>query len=105
MTALRRRMIADMQLRELSPHTQRAYLQSLRHLAAYFGRPPDTLSDDDIRHYFLYLRNDKQVGRAASTTALCALKFLYTYTLQRPWSYPRPRPAQETAPFAGCPQH
>lgn len=94
MTRLRQRMCEDMDLRRLSPHTQRAYLQAVTQLATYFHRPPDQLSDDDLRQYFLYLTREKQVSRSTATVALCAIKFLVEVTLQRSWpalDLPRPR--------------
>ena len=39
MTALRRRMIATMQLRGLSDNTQRAYLQAIQLLAQHYSNP------------------------------------------------------------------
>ncbi len=85
MTALRHQMIETMQLRGLSANTQRAYLQAIQLLAQHYRRPPDQLSDDDIRQYFLYLRNERQVARSTSTIALCAMKFLVEYVIHRPW--------------------
>jgi hypothetical protein len=35
-------MIDDMRLRKLDPKTQSAYIRSVRNLAAYLGRSPDT---------------------------------------------------------------
>jgi site-specific recombinase XerD len=74
-----------MQLRDLSPRTQTSYLHAVQHLAIYYGKPPDQLSDEELRQYFLYLRNEKRVARATSTQALCAIKFFYEHTLHRPW--------------------
>jgi integrase/recombinase XerD len=85
MTPLRRRMLEDMQLRGLSPKTQQAYLQAVHHLAEYYSKAPDQLTEEELRQYFLYLRNEKRVSRSTSTVALCACKFLYEQTLQRPW--------------------
>ena len=85
MTALRQRMIATMQLRGLSAHTQRAYLQAIHLLAQHYHRPPDQLTDDDIRQYFLYLRNERKVARSTSTIALCAMKFLVEHVIHHPW--------------------
>ena len=85
MTALRRRMIEAMQLRGLAPGTQQAYLRAIHSLARYFNMPPDQLTPDQLRQYFLYLRNEQQLARSTSTVALCAIKFLYEHTLQRPW--------------------
>ncbi len=38
---LRRRMIEDMTVRNLSPATQRSYLAAVSKLSRYFGRSPD----------------------------------------------------------------
>ncbi|MBA3946828.1 MAG: site-specific integrase [Herpetosiphonaceae bacterium] len=85
MTLLRQRMLEDMHLRGLSPNTQRRYVQAVRLFAQHFGTSPDQLTEEHLRQYFLYLRNDKRVSRSTSTVALCALKFLYERTLHRSW--------------------
>lgn len=41
MSALRRRMIDDMTLRNLSPATQRSYLHAVTKFSRHFGCPPD----------------------------------------------------------------
>src|SRR3712207_9056193 len=82
MTALRQRMLEAMQLRDLSPRTHTSYLQAVQQLAVHYGKPPDQLSDEELRQYFLYLRNEKRVARATSTQALCAIKFFYEHTLR-----------------------
>jgi integrase/recombinase XerD len=85
MTALRQRMREDMQLRGLAARTQESYLAAVRQLAIHYGRSPDQLSEDDLRQYFLYLRNKKQVAPNTAHVALNAIRFLYVQTLQRPW--------------------
>jgi len=40
---LRRRMIEDMTVRNLSPATQQSYLNAVAKLSRYFGRSPDRL--------------------------------------------------------------
>jgi integrase/recombinase XerD len=85
MTPLRQRMLEDMQLRGLSARTQESYLREVRQLALHFGKSPDVLTDEDLRQYFLYLRNEKQASRSSCTVALCAIKFFFERTLQRPW--------------------
>jgi integrase/recombinase XerD len=64
MTALRRRMREDLQLRGLAPKTQQCYLEAVKHLAPYYRRAPDQLSAEEIRQYFLYLLNEKQVAES-----------------------------------------
>ena len=55
MTALRQRMLEDMQVRQLSPHTQRAYIANVARFARHVGRYPAELGPEEIRTYQLYL--------------------------------------------------
>jgi integrase/recombinase XerD len=83
MTPLRQRMLEDMQLRGLAPKTQAAYVGAVKQLAEYYHKSPDLLGDEELRQYFLYLKNDKQASRSACTIALYGIRFFYQYTLQR----------------------
>jgi site-specific recombinase XerD len=78
-------MIEDMQLRGLSENTQVAYVLAVRQLAEHYGRSPDQITEEELRQYFLYLRNVKHVSPSTFTVALCAIKFLYQYTLKQTW--------------------
>ncbi|MEM8501490.1 MAG: site-specific integrase [Pseudomonadota bacterium] len=85
MTILRQKMEEDLQLRGLARATQESYLRAVRQLAEYHGRSPDQLTEDDIRAYFLYLKNEKKAARGSVTIALCGIKFFYEKTLKRKW--------------------
>jgi len=85
MTALRERMLEDMKLRGLAPSTQEAYVRSVRDLAQYYNKPPDQISDEELRCYFVYLMEKRQLARSSCTVILCGIKFLYSYTLKREW--------------------
>jgi len=96
MTILRERMIEDLQLHGLSQNTQHCYLEAVRHLAEYFRKPPDRIGEEELRRYFLYLVNDKQVSPSALRISLCAIKFFYERTLHRKWiTLELVRPARE----------
>ena len=86
MTALRQKMIEDMQLHGFAERTQDSYLRAVRQLAAYFNKPPDQISEEELRQYFLYLKNVKKASRSTITLALCGIKFFYERTLQRQWA-------------------
>ena len=47
MTPLRQRMLEDMQVRNLSPHTQRAYIENVARFARHFGRSPVDLGPEE----------------------------------------------------------
>ena len=86
MTALRQRMIEDMQVRNLSPHTQRAYLQYISQFACHFRKSPDLLGPAEIRAFQLYLTRDRQLAASSVGVAVAAIRFLYKVTLQRGWN-------------------
>ncbi len=85
MTPLRQQMLEEMQLRGLSSGTQECYISAVRRLAAHYQKPPDELSDEELRNYFLYLMNEKQLSSSSCKVAHYALRFLYVETLKRPW--------------------
>jgi integrase/recombinase XerD len=86
MTQLRQRMIEDLQLRGLSARTQEMYVRAIRQLAEHYHKSPDCITEEELRAYFLYLKNVKHYSRSASTIALCGIKFFYEHTLQRAWT-------------------
>jgi integrase/recombinase XerD len=98
MTALRRRMLEDLQLRGLAPKTQQCYIDAVKHLAQHYQRAPDQLSEGEIRQYFLYLINERQVAESTLRIHLYGIRFFYERTLKRPWpvfELIRPRPRQK----------
>ena len=46
MTPLRQRMLDDMQLRGLSPATQRSYVQAVQQFALYYHKSPDQITEE-----------------------------------------------------------
>jgi len=86
MTPLRQRMLEDMQLRGLAARTQESYVRAVEQLAKHHQKSPELLTEEELRLYFLYLRNEKHASRSSCTIALCAIKFLYEQTLKRPWA-------------------
>ena len=96
MTVLRQKMIEDIQLRGLSPRTEEAYVRAVRQLAEYCRKSPDKISQEELREYFLYLKNTRRVSRSTQTIALCGIKFFYEHTLERSWhTLDLVRPAKE----------
>jgi integrase/recombinase XerD len=85
MTELRKRMIESMQLRGLSEKTQGAYLGAVRRLAKHYNRSPDEITEEELRQYFLHLKNVKHYSRSSSTIAICGIKLFYERTLGKDW--------------------
>jgi site-specific recombinase XerD len=59
-------------------------------------KSPDLITEEELRLYFLYLKNDKHASPSAFRIALSGLKFFYQHTLRRAWAtLDLPRPARE----------
>jgi integrase/recombinase XerD len=84
MTPLRQRMFEDLQLRNYSEQTTRAYLRCVADFAKHFGTSPEHLGPEQVRTYQLFLIQDKQLAWSTVVQTVCALRFFYTVTLRRP---------------------
>ena len=51
-TALRQRMIQDLQLAGRSERTQEAYVRAVRKLADHYRQSPDQLTEPQVHDYF-----------------------------------------------------
>jgi integrase/recombinase XerD len=80
MSPLRRRMIEDMTVRNLSPATQRSYLHAVSRFSRYFGRSPHRLGLEDVREYQVHLVANG-ISWPALNQTVCALRFFYGVTL------------------------
>ena len=85
MSRLRQRLTEDLELAGDSERTQEVYVRSVRQLAKHYGRSPDLLTEDEVRSYFVRIRDVKRSARSSITIALCGLKFFFEKTLQREW--------------------
>ena len=54
------RMKEDMQLLGFSQRTQQTYLYRARKIIEYFNKPPEQITNEELRQYFLYLKNEKK---------------------------------------------
>jgi integrase/recombinase XerD len=79
---LRRRMIEDMTVRNLSPATQRSYVHAVARFGRFFGRSPAKLGLEDVRAFQVHLIAGG-VSWAALNQTVCALRFLYGVTLKQ----------------------
>jgi len=86
MTPLRQRMIEDMQLRNLTPATQRNYLHHVIGFAKYFNRSPAELDIEAVRQYQLYLLNERKLSAETINQYISSMRFLYLNTLEMPWT-------------------
>jgi integrase/recombinase XerD len=84
-TPLRQKMIEDLQLHGFAVRTQEAYLLAVSQLARHYRKSPDQINEEELRQYFLFLKNEKHAARNTCTIALCGIKFFFQHTLGRDW--------------------
>src|SRR3979411_3359155 len=104
-----------MQVRNLSLHTQDAYVKRVSQFARHLNRQPALAGPEEIRSYQVYLTNERKLAPSSVNIAIAALRFLYKITLHKDWSLeeviPTPKKPQqlpivlspeEVLQFLGC---
>jgi site-specific recombinase XerD len=82
MSTLRRHMIEDMKIRNMSPNSQKVYTYAVANFAAFHGKSPDKLGIEDIREYRLHLMA-RRLKATSINPIIGALRFFYGTTLRR----------------------
>ena len=82
-SALRARMIEDMRVRGFSEKTSNDYIRNVRAFAAFIRRSPDTATAEDLRR-FQHHQAQTGVRPPSINSAVAALRFFFTVTLDRP---------------------
>jgi integrase/recombinase XerD len=80
LSPLRRRMIEDMTVRNMSPATQRSYISAVSKFSRYFGKSPERLDLEDVRAFQVHLVSTG-VSWPGLNQIVCALRFFYGVTL------------------------
>jgi site-specific recombinase XerD len=79
------RMSDDLHLGGMSERTHAGYLRAVRQLADYCRTTPGKITEDQLRRYFLYLKNEKKFAYGSLRVAFSGIKFFYTRTCKRSW--------------------
>ena len=80
---LRARMIEDMSVRGFKEDTRRDYVRHVRAFAAFIGRSPDTATAEELRLFQLH-QTQSGLQPPSINSAVSALRFFFTVTLDRP---------------------
>ena len=83
MTQLRQKMIRAMELKNLSNHSQRAYLAAVTGIARHYRRSPDKVTNKMIEDYLLYLKNEKGNSPNSCSSVLTGLRFFYKNVMKK----------------------
>jgi site-specific recombinase XerD len=75
----------DLVIAGRSEETQISYLREMKKLAAHFNLSPDSITENDLRQYMLYLTNDLELEPNSLKVTHSAVKFFYRNTCVRVW--------------------
>jgi site-specific recombinase XerD len=78
-------MHQDLQLAGLAEGTQQAYLRAVRQLAAHFRKPPDQITEHEVREYLVFLKDEREYSPSSLKIAASGIIFFYTHTVPRDW--------------------
>ena len=85
MSSFQERMLQDMQLHGYGERTQESYLRAVRQLHEFYQLPPEDITEEQLREYFLHRKNVSQWSACTMRIAYCGVKFYYQKTLKRDW--------------------
>ncbi len=83
MTTLRQKMIRAMELKNLSDHTQKAYLTAVSGIAKFYNQSPEKLTKEKIEDYLLYLKQEKGNAPNSCYSVLTGLRFFYKHVSKK----------------------
>src|SRR5215469_497018 len=86
MTRLRKMMLDELERRNYTQTTRRAYLLAVEQFAKHYYRSPDPLGLEHIRDYQVHLFRVRKWQPTSVTIRLAGLRFLFVAVLKRPWS-------------------
>ena len=83
MTALRKRMLEDLQRRNYNPDTIRGYVLAVEQFATHFNKSPELMGAEEMARFQLHLLREKKLALGTIALRMGALRFLYKKTLKR----------------------
>jgi integrase/recombinase XerD len=74
-----------LQLAGMSEPTQRHYTRSVRMLVDFYGKTPDSISEQELQDYFLHRKNVDKWAPATMRICYSGIKFFFINVLKRHW--------------------
>ena len=83
MTHLRKMMLEELQRRNYSQLTTKAYIRTVVEFAKYFHRSPEELGPEHVREFQAHLFTVRKLSANSVSQRTAALRFLFVKTLKR----------------------
>ena len=79
-----KRLQDDLELKNFAESTKYMYVTSVKRMLEFVGKPPEDVSEDDIRRYILHMKNDLHLSARSINSYIAAIRFFFSVTLDRP---------------------
>jgi site-specific recombinase XerD len=92
-------MLEELERRNYSQNTVRAYLMTIEDFARYFHKPPEALGPEHVREYQAYLFRERKLAANTVNQRVEALRFFFIKTLKRTWGVDETRTRRESSGY------
>jgi site-specific recombinase XerD len=76
-------VLEELQRRNYSESTARAYIRAIRDFATHFNQPPDRLGPEHVREYQAHLFRERKLDARTVIQYSAGLRFFFVKTLHR----------------------
>ena len=77
--------VKALQLAGMGESTQESYARAVRKLIEFCGKDPRKITENDLKEYFLYRRNESNWAPATMRICYCGVKFFFIHVLGQKW--------------------
>jgi integrase/recombinase XerD len=85
LSPLRQRMIEDMDLHGYAANTKEVFQRSVMELGKFYNKNPGEITEEEIRKYFLVLKNDETRSSHTMKSHYYGIRFFFQKTLNKNW--------------------
>ena len=85
LSPLSEKMRQDIELTGRGKRTQESYVRAVRKFSEFLKKCPSEATEDDLRNYLLFVKNEREWSSSTLNVAYCGIKFFYKITVPRDW--------------------
>ncbi len=74
-----------LRIRGYSPATEKSYIANVRSFLTFSPFPVSQVDNETAHRYLVHLKDERGLAGSTINQALCAIRFLFTKVLHRPW--------------------
>lgn len=82
---LMKRYAEDLSLKGYKRRTIQSYVRAVMQLLNYYSKPPEAITEEDVRGYWIFCKEDVGWSAATLRIAYSGVQHFFTFTLKRDW--------------------